>query len=289
MPGSADSAQSLAGLLDCPYAGITIRNFPDGENLVTAETSARTAIVYGSLDNPNEKLVNLALAASALRDQGVTRLVLVAPYLCYMRQDKAFHSGEAVSQRVIGNWLAGMFDRIVTVDPHLHRTPDIADVFPGAEADALSGTSVLADLVRGDDVAGDMVLVGPDSESRQWVERLAAALEAPALIGAKIRDGDRNVRINIPDIEDVSGRIAYLADDMVSSGTTLARSAALLTEAGARRVEAVVVHALCSPVDLASMQSAGVARLRSTDSIPHPTNAISLSPLLADALRKETS
>jgi len=288
MPGFADCAAKLAERLAIPALDIAVHSFPDGESLVTARTLAGKAIVYCSLDRPNTKLVDLALAASALRDQGVERLVLVAPYLCYMRQDTAFHPGEAVSQRVIGPWLAHIFDRIVTVDPHLHRTADIAEALPGTEADALSAAPLLAELIRRDENDGGIVLVGPDSESRQWVERIAAPLAAAALIGAKSRDGDRKVRIEIPDVEQVDGRIVYIVDDMVSSGVTLATCAEKLIEAGARRVEVVVVHALCGADDLAMMQAAGIARLRSTDSVIHPTNAISLAPLLADGLKSET-
>lgn len=288
MPGFADCAENIADRLGTPCCDVVVHYFPDGESLVSAATSARCAIVYCSLDRPNTKLVNLVLAAAALRDQGVERLVLIAPYLCYMRQDTAFHPGEAVSQRVIGPWLGQIFDRIVTVDPHLHRTSDIAEALPGAEAQALSATPLLAELIRRDEGGGDIVLVGPDSESRQWVERIAGPLAAPALIGSKIRDGDRKVRIEIPNIEQVDGCIGYIVDDMVSSGVTLATCSKKLLEAGARRVEVVVVHALCSEDDLAMMRSAGIARLRSTDSVVHPTNAISLSSLLADALMSET-
>jgi ribose-phosphate pyrophosphokinase len=227
------------------------------------------------------------LAASALRDQGAGRLVLVAPYLCYMRQDTAFHPGEAVSQHVIGPWLAQIFDRIVTVDPHLHRTLDITTALPGTEAQALSAAPLLAELIGRDEGMGDIVLIGPDSESRQWVEQIAALQAVPFLIGDKIRDGDRKVRIDIPDAEQVDGRKAYIVDDMVSSGVTLATCAQQLIQAGARRVEVLVVHALCSADDFAMMEAAGIARLQSTDSVIHPTNAISLSPLLADALKSE--
>ncbi|MBT5049074.1 MAG: ribose-phosphate diphosphokinase [Rhodospirillaceae bacterium] len=287
MPGFAECAGRLAALLGIPCKGVDIHSFPDGESLVTVRNSAHTAILYCSLDYPNTKLVELTLAAAALRDQGVERLILMAPYLCYMRQDTAFHAGEAVSQRVIGNWLAGLFDRIITVDPHLHRTPDIKDVFPGAEADALSATSALAGLIRDDNCSEDFVLVGPDGESRQWVQQIAALLSVPMLIGDKVRDGDRRVRIDIPHREQVSGRIAYVVDDVVSSGVTLATSAELLIESGASRVEVIVVHALCGPDDLTRMKNAGIARLRSTDSVLHPTNAVSLAPLLAGALENE--
>lgn len=287
MPGFADLARKLSDLLHVPFSKVVVHCFPDGESLVTARTTAKKVIVYCSLDHPNTKLVNLALAASALRDQGVERLILVAPYLCYMRQDTAFHPGEAVSQRIIGPWLARLFDRILTVDPHLHRTTDIAEALPGADAVALSATSLLAQTIQLDKNEGGIVLVGPDSESRQWVENIAETLSAPVLIGSKIRDGDRQVRMEIPELERVVGCTAYIVDDMVSSGVTLATCARKLVAAGARRVEVLVVHALCGSDDLAMMQASGISRLRSTDSVAHSTNAVSLSPLLATALESE--
>lgn len=64
--------------------------------------AAPVVILHRSLDDPDAKLVELLLAASAARELGARRVVLVAPYLAYMRQDQAFRAGEAVSQRVIG-------------------------------------------------------------------------------------------------------------------------------------------------------------------------------------------
>ena len=74
------------------------------------------------------------------------RIVLLSPYLCYMRQDTAFQQGEAISQKAIGRLLAGIVDRVITVDAHLHRTPEIAAVFPGIEADNLSAMPAIAEL-----------------------------------------------------------------------------------------------------------------------------------------------
>ena len=109
---------------------------------------ADTTILYVPLDRPNDKLLAILFAAEALRRGGAKRLVLVAPYLCYMRQDAAFHKGEAISQRAVGRLLAGIVDRVVTVDAHLHRTVHIGDVFPGIEADDLSAIPAVADFVR---------------------------------------------------------------------------------------------------------------------------------------------
>ena len=127
LPTSADAARRLAARLGVALHEIALHDFPDGELRVTVGAAAATTIVYASLDRPNEKLLALLFAAEALRRGGAKRLVLVAPYLCYMRQDAAFHEGEAISQKVICRLLAQTVDRVITVDPHLHRVPNISD------------------------------------------------------------------------------------------------------------------------------------------------------------------
>jgi ribose-phosphate pyrophosphokinase len=284
-PESEHAALRLAESLGSPYRSVSVRRFPDGESLVRVDPPAVEAVLYRSLDRPNDKLVEILLAAAALRDQGCRRLVLVAPYMAYMRQDKAFRSGEAVSQRVVGGWLAAAFDAIVTVNPHLHRTPSIAQVFPGAAALALEAMPLFADLLRNDRAFADAVVVGPDTESETIVRRLAEPLGLEWLVARKERAGDREVRMTTDGSERLAGRTVLLTDDVVSTGTTLAEAAALARNAGAARVEALVVHALLAQAGEHDLQAAGIARLRSSDSIPHPSNAVGLAPLLAPALR----
>jgi ribose-phosphate pyrophosphokinase len=283
----ADPACRLAGLLGASTAEIAVRRFPDGESLVTVAAPAATALVYCSLDRPNERLVELMLSVSALRDNGARRLVLVAPYLCYMRQDAAFHPGEAVSQKAVGRFLGPLADRIVTVDPHLHRTDRLEAVFPSTTADALSAAGLIGRTLADDGVDRDTIIVGPDAESRQWVEAAAAVARLDFVVGDKQRSGDRSVAVTFPDPGAIAGRPVVIIDDLVASGGTLCAAARRLAESGARRIEAVAVHALFDTDDAKAMAGAGVSRIRSTDSVAHPTNAIALAPLLAAALASE--
>ena len=149
LPSSSRDAADLAARLGVPVHEIDVHAFPDGEIRVTVGPASATTIIYASLDRPNDKLVALLFAAEALRRGGANRLVLVAPYLCYKRQDAAFNEGEAISQKVIGLLLARHFDRVVTVDAHLHRTPHIAEVFPGRAVASL-GAVEWQNLVKQD-------------------------------------------------------------------------------------------------------------------------------------------
>jgi ribose-phosphate pyrophosphokinase len=287
LPSSAGAAKRLAERLGLPLHEIALHRFPDGELRVTVGAVAATTIVHVSLDQPNDKLLALLFAAEALRRGGARRLVLVAPYLCYMRQDAAFHLGEAISQKAVGRLLAGAFDRVVTVDAHLHRTKRIGEVFPGIEADNLPAMPAIAEALRADGFDPETVIVGPDEESRAWVSDLAARLGARHAVARKTRAGDRSVGMSFSDRSLFAGRPALLVDDIASSGATLMACAKVLHAAGARTVDAVITHALFAPELVQALFAAGIRSVRSTDSVPHSTNAFALDAVLADALRKE--
>ena len=285
-PAITDAGR-LASHLGLPLHVIEVHRFPDGELRVTVGPAAQTTIVYASLDQPNEKLLAIMFAAEALRRDAARRLLLVTPYLCYMRQDAAFHKGEAISQKVIGPLLARSYDRIVTVDAHLHRTKNIEDVFPGSDAEDLSATPAIAEFLRTSGFDPKTVVVGPDEESRPWVNDLAGRLGLDYAVARKTRRGDRSVEIAFADPALFLNRPALLVDDIMSSGATVAACAKALRSAGATAIDAVITHALFPPELVGTLFAAGVRSVKSTDSVPHPTNAIALDNVLAETLRTE--
>jgi ribose-phosphate pyrophosphokinase len=287
LPASAEIGRQLVERLGVPGHEIALHRFPDGELRVTVGPAAPTTIICCSLNDPNEKLIALLFAAEALRRGGARRLVLVAPYLGYLRQDAAFHAGEAISQRAIGDLLAKTFDRVITVEAHLHRTTTLNRVFPGIEADNLTATSVIESMLRADTLDSTTLVVGPDTESRPWVSDLANRLGLAHAVGEKIRRGDRSVQIVLSDSARLLHRPVILVDDIVSSGGTLIVCAEALASSGVSSIDAVVIHALFRPELLNEFSRAGIRSLRSTNSVPHPTNAIALDHILAEALRRE--
>lgn len=281
LPLAVKDAARLASQLGISMHEIDLHRFPDGELRVTVGAAAATTIIYAPLDQPNDKLLAILFAAEALRREGVLRLVLVAPYLCYMRQDAAFHKGEAISQKVVGPLLASSFDA------HLHRTKNIEDIFPGIEADDLSAMPAIAKALHAGGLSSDTLVVGPDEESGSWVGDLAGRLGLKHVVACKTRRGDRAVEIAFADPALFRGRPVLLVDDIVSSGGTLIACAKTLVAAGAMAVDAVITHALFPPEMTQAFLSVGLRSIRSTSSVPHPTNAIALDDVLADALRKE--
>lgn len=277
-------AQALAAALAVPLHRIERHRFPDGELKLRLPAQLQsTVVLLRSLHQPNEKLVELLLTAPGARAVGAQRLLLAAPYLAYMRQDIAFHPGEVVSQRHIGALLAETFDGLVTVDPHLHRIDSLDEVMPACVAVSLSAAELLGDWLAAH--VDRPLLLGPDEEAAQWVERAARAHHLDHACCAKQRFGDHDVQVAMPGI-DVRGRAVVLIDDMASTGRTLIGAAQQCLALGAASVDVAVTHALFVGDALSALRATGVRHVWSTDCVPHETNAVSVVPLLAQALQR---
>ena len=278
-----DAALRLCSAAGLAPARVERRRFPDDElKLRLPDTLQGRVVLLRTLDQPNEKLVELLLTARTARALGAQHLTLVAPYLAYMRQDMAFTLGEAVSQRIIGRFLAELFDAVITVDPHLHRVATLQEAVPVPQAIVLSGAPLLADLIAARRPGA--LLVGPDGESAQWIAQAAARHGFDHAVCTKVRHGDRAVTIELPAMA-VAGRAVVLLDDMASTGHTMAHAARLLLAAGAASGEAAVTHALFANDAITVMREAGIGEIWSTDCIAHPTNAVTVAGLIAEALQ----
>lgn len=281
-PDYDSQAHALARALNVPYQGIELHRFPDGESRLRLPPAlSGHVLLCRSLDHPNAKLIELLIAAESARTLGARQLTLVAPYLCYMRQDKAFQPGEAVSQAIVGQFLAEIFDGLVTVDPHLHRVRSLSEAVPVKRPVAVSAATAMGEFLAVRE--GVPLLVGPDAESEQWVRSVATRASLDYIVAHKRRFGDRRVEVTLPR-QDFSGRDIVIVDDMASTGQTLAETARAVRSFGAGHVDVLVTHALFNEDALATLDSAGVREIWTSDSIHHPTNAFALAPLLAAAI-----
>ena len=274
-------AKNLATTLNVEYATVDIHCFPDGESKLTLPVNLPANIVFcRSLDQPNKKLVELMLAAQTARQLGARELTLVAPYLCYMRQDKAFNPGEAVSQTIIGQFLAQHFDALLTVDAHLHRINKIQEAVPVRQAINLCAAELIGEFSK--TRIENPLFLGPDEESTQWVQAAAKTGNFQYAVAQKKRMGDRNVTITLPNIS-FAQRNVVIIDDMVSTGQTVIETAKLLAQNDALAVHCAFTHALFYAQVTEHMQQAGIQNIWSTDSVQHSSNQISLANILAAA------
>ena len=285
LPGNETFTDRLRALLGEESLGVEYRRFPDGESYVRLldDPEGADVTLVCTLNDPDARTLALLFAARTARELGGARVGLVAPYLGYMRQDRRFKDGEAVTSVHFAKLLSDAFDWIVTVDPHLHRRSSLAEIYsiPGG---SVASAPALSAWIRGNVVRP--LIVGPDSESEQWASEVARACGAPYAVMQKTRLGDRSVQIEAPALHAWKDRTPVLIDDIVSSARTMALAATRIREAGLAAPICIGVHALFAPGAETALREAGVARVVTTNTVPHDTNAIDVSPLVAEAVRR---
>lgn len=261
------------------------RQFPDGESYVRLLTSVegRDVVLLCSLGRPDAKTLPLLFAADAARTQGARSVGLAAPYLAYMRQDKAFNPGEAVTSQTYATLLSAHFDWLVTLDPHLHRYPSL-DAIYAIPAIAASAVAPVAEWIRAN--VERPFLIGPDVESEQWVEAIARLADAPFTVFHKTRRGDRDVSIEGTKAPIPPDASPVIIDDIASSARTMIEAVRLLKADNVRAPICIAVHALFAGDAFERLTEAGPAAVLSTNSVAHPSNAIDVSVVFAEAIRQ---
>jgi ribose-phosphate pyrophosphokinase len=282
MPGNERLADSLAAAVDGVNGEIEYRRFPDGESYLRFHTpvAGRSAALVCSLSEPDGKVLRLLLASAALRDLGALRVGLVAPYLAYMRQDKRFKEGEAITSQGFAHLLSGSFDWLATVDPHLHGYKAMEELYTVPVGVAHASPVLAAYLQRSQ---GRIFLVGPDEESEQWVAEVGAAAGVPHIVMRKTRRGDRDVSITFSGLERFRGLAPVLVDDMISSGKTMEVAVRQLIALGFASPVCLAVHGILAENAKARLEAAG-AEVVTTNTIPGPAARLDVTSLLARLL-----
>lgn len=282
LPGNEAFGAALADCCGGELGRIETRHFPDGESYVRlhGDPAGRAVDVVCTLARPDPQFLPLVYAADAARDLGAAEVNLVAPYLAYMRQDRRFQPGESVTSLSFARLVSSTFDRLVTVDPHLHRHPTLASLYSIPTATLHAAAPMAGWIAQSVEMP---LILGPDEESAQWAGTIAARIGAPHAVLRKTRHGDRSVAIDVPDLSAWRSHTPVLVDDIASSGRTLIATAHQLAAQGLRQPECVVVHALFAE-DAWPLLEPLFARIVSTDAVPHSSNCIPLAPLVGEAL-----
>ena len=284
-PGMEPLARGIAAVTGAEIQPVGLHRFPDGETLVTlgGDPSGCDVAILATLRDPDRLALPLRFAAATARELGATRVGLIAPYLGYMRQDARFHPSEAVSAPIFVAFLDDCFDWLVTADPHLHRNPSLSNLFR-IPARRVATAPLLATWIA--ENVPDAVLLGPDSERQQWVAEVAQRAGRPYEVLRKHRSGDRQVEISLPDGAVLRQGTPVILDDIASSGRTLIRTLEQLRALDMPPAFCVVIHAVFADGAEEAIRRAGAAQIVSTDSIPHPTNAIGVAGILAGAMKE---
>lgn len=284
LDGNDQLQRQLLQALPLQRGDCEVRHFPDGESYVRVHSNCRDCdvIVLCNLHEPDSILLPLLFLARTVRELGAGRVGLLAPYLAYMRQDARFKPGEAVSSRLFAELLAPHFDWLVTVDPHLHRYTSLNEIYPIPNT-VVHAAPLVAAFIR--DHVRMPLLIGPDSESEQWVAAIASDIGCPWQVLSKKRHGDRDVEVSLPETANFRMHTPVLLDDMVSTGNTMLAAIQHLHQVQMKAPICIAMHGLFVEGAWQRLLAAGAARIVSCNSVPHPSNDIDLTPQLLPALQ----
>lgn len=282
LPGNALMAEKLATLCGGGLGAIETRDFPDGETYLRfrSDVAGRSIVLVCTLARPNEKILPLIFAAETARELGARKVGLVAPYLCYMRQDRRFQTGEAVTSRPFATLISRACDWLVTIDPHLHRYKALSEIY-AIPARALHAGAAIADWIKNN--IENPFLIGPDEESEQWVSEVARDCGANYAVLHKQRLGDRDVRIAPDHLDRLGSAKPVLIDDIISSGETMLEAVRVVKPYTRRSPIAIGVHGLFADGSDKAIEAEG-ATLVTSNTVPHASNRIDIAGLLAPAI-----
>lgn len=265
---------------------VTIRHFPDQESFVQIHNDVkdRDVIVICGLDEPDTKIMPLLFLLDVVRELGASGVGIVAPYLGYMRQDIRFNKGEAISSRTFAKIVSEYSDWLITIDPHLHRYSSLDEIY-SIPSVVLHAMDSVCDWIKKS--VENPVLIGPDSESEQWVSEVAKKAGAPYMVLRKTRHGDRDVEISVPDIEKYKEHRPVLVDDIISTARTMTGVIQHLDIAGMKKAFCIGIHGVFAGDGYEALKASGVKDIVTTNTISHETNKIDISKLIAEELKKK--
>ena len=285
-------AEAIVQDLGIPLGRALVGAFRNGETRVRIEENVRGSdvfIVQPMCSPVNQHLMDLLITIDAMRRASAGRITAVIPYYAYAKQEKKTAGREPISAKLVANLLvtAGV-DRILTVDLHAPAIEGFFDI----PVDHLRAAPILANYIKREGFQ-DLVVVSPDAGGVARADDFRSRIGGGLAIFSKMRHAPDTAAM-LDMVGEVSGKVAIIVDDMISTGGTLIEAAHQLHERGATAVFAAAVHGVFADGALAQIAASRIERLWITDTLAIDVEAareartavLSVAPLLAQAIQR---
>jgi ribose-phosphate pyrophosphokinase len=285
--GSQYLAERIAHKFGIPLGKITISRFSDGEIQPIFQESIRGDMVFlvQSTFSPAENIMELLLMIDAARRASAYKVVAVIPYYGYARQDRKDKPRVAIGSKLIANMLeAAGADRVITMDLHAPQIQGYFDI----PVDHLDSSAIFIPYIEQLQME-NLTFAAPDVGSANRIREIATYFNAEMVICDKHRKRANEIASMVV-IGDVTDRDVVLIDDICDTGGTLAKSAGLLKEKGAKSVRALCTHPVLSGNAYSNIEHSVLEELVVCDTIPlkqkiSKIKVVSVADLFAVALR----
>ena len=273
----------IAKKLNNAHSYLLVDKFPDDELRVRFQIGLKDKkiiLVQSFYKNISDCVIEVILAAQTAYDLGAKKVILVAPYFPYLRQDKRFHKGESVSQSIVAGLIDKYFDAVYIMDPHLHRKNRLENIFK-TKSKKLTANSLIADYIR--KRIKNPVIIGPDEESYKWARNVAEMLGVESRILKKKRYSSFHVEVKLNKKIDLRNKNAVIVDDIVSTGHTIIETAKILRKLGAKIIYCICVHGIFANDALNKLKKAKITVI-STNTMPNKVAKIDVSGVIGESL-----
>lgn len=285
--GSQYLAEKIANSYGIPLGRINIQKFSDGEIQPVFQESIRGDVVFliQSTFSPSDNLMELLLMIDAARRASAYKVIAVIPYYGYARQDRKDKPRVAIGSKLIANMLtAAGADRVITMDLHAPQIQGYFDI----PVDHLDSSVIFIPYIEQLKLE-NLTFAAPDVGSANRIREIASYFNAEMVICDKHRKRANEIASMVV-IGDVTDRNVVLIDDICDTGGTLAKSAGLLLEKGARSVRAMCTHPVLSGKAYENIGNSVLEELVVCDTIPlkqqiDKIKVLSVADLFGVALR----
>jgi len=269
--------EKIAGRLGIPLSDHEERAFDDGEHKTRPLVNVRGRDVYviQSLysddgQSVNDKLCRLLFFIGALRDASAGRITAVVPYLCYARKDRKTQTRDPVTTRYVACLFEAVgTDRIVTLD--VHNVAAFQNAFR-CGTDHLEARKLFVDHFKATLRDEDLVVISPDiggmKRADAFREALGRATDRTIPGGFMEKQRARGVVSGESLFADVEGRTVIIIDDLISTGTTIARAAKACRQNGAKRIYVAASHGVFAAKANEVLADPVFEKVIITDSLP---------------------
>lgn len=268
---NCEFAIKLAGKSGLTLGKVTIGRFSNGEAKVRVEEEiyGNNFYIVQSLSVPvDENIMELCLLVDALKRGGAEKIVAIVPWFGYGIQDKVFMPGEALSSKVVIDFLQMVgIHSLITIDLHSDNIIGFFDV-PVVH---LTAIPLFADYIR-KKYGKKILVVSPDFGGAKRARRFAKNIGQEGKIG--IIDKERslvNGNLTLRGINlDVKDKMVVLPDDFISTGSTLIEVTKLIHKAGAKKIIACISHPLLSLNSAQKIADSAISELVVTNTVCIP-------------------
>jgi ribose-phosphate pyrophosphokinase len=279
--GSQYLAEKIARKFGEPLGKVNIQRFSDGEIGVEFQESIRGRFVFliQSTFSPTENLMELLLMIDAAKRASAYKVIAVIPYYGFARQDRKDKPRVAIGSKLVANMLvAAGADRVVTMDLHAPQIQGYFDI----PVDHLDSSAIFIPYIENLQLP-NLTFAAPDVGSANRIREIASFFECEMVICDKHRKRANEIASMVV-IGDVTDRDIVLIDDICDTGGTLAKSAGLMKEKGARSVRALCTHPVLSGNAYENIQNSVLEELVVCDTIPLKKSIDKIKVLSTDEL-----